>query len=125
MVGDVPEKEAWAAYQQQGKAPQTVIPRNKTSSAVTQGKNPQTKLHSRNETWSEEELQKRTETAQRNSIGAVFLGEYYRIHGDMQKAKQWADKAREMLERLPPAQREATAKRIEALDQAIKASGER
>ena len=25
MVGDVPEKEAWAAYQQQGKAPQTVI----------------------------------------------------------------------------------------------------
>jgi hypothetical protein len=67
--------------------------------------------------WTEEELQRRTIIAGRNSIGAVNLGEYYSKHGDVQKAKKWAAKAREMLEKLPPKQQEAVAKRIAALEE--------
>ena len=144
MVGNVPEKEDWdtyqalgkatktkedrAAYQEHGKASKTVVSRkppisgSKTPSTVTQDKNPHVKAHSPEETWSEAEIQRRTKVAEGNSGAAVYLGEYYLVHGDMQKAKQWADKARKML---PPGRQESTMKRIEAVDQAIKKAEER
>ena len=102
MVGDVPEKEEWATYYD---------PQGKTSQS--------------NETWSKEKIQKQTEWAERSSIGAFYLGEYYSRQGDMQKAKKWADKSRKLLGTLLPEQREVITKRLEALDQAVKDAEER
>ena len=112
IVGEVPGKEARANYQQREKDEQTVIPNPPDGSGGN--------------VMSERMFRQYTKAAEKgNYLCALDLGEHYCGRGDLQKARQWTDKARERIEKLPSEERGMLLRRLTNLDQKIKASAER